>query len=457
MSRWPLRAKIPAIALTILLVAQVLVGVLALALVQRTLVSQVDARLATAARAVAARPAASLTPEARARLAELPSDYVVLYHDASGAFLRRVSSALTGGAEAPNLAVSPDAKGPYTTREPGSLDRWRLLTRPLPNGRGTVTIALPLAEVQAATTSLRRALILAIAATALVGGLIAWRATHRALRPLRDAEATAAAIASGDWSRRVTEGPPGTEAGSLARSLNAMLDQLAASFEAQRAIEDRLRAFLSDASHELRTPLASIRGYAELQRLDGAVDPRETGARIEANAVRMGALVEDLLTLARYDESGAVAGAERVDLAGLLEEAANDVRAQAPDREVTVDAVTAVVLGSPRHLRQVIANACANAVTHTPAGSPIELSAAVDDGEATVTIRDHGPGIAPEDRERVFERFYRPDASRARETGGSGLGLAIVASIVAAHGGTVAATAPDGGGAAIVIRLPLAS
>ena len=284
--------------------------------------------------------------------------------------------------------------------------------------------------------------------------------TRRALRPLRDVEATAAAIAAGDWSRRVPEGPAGTEVGSLSRSLNAMLGRLDTAFASQRASEDRLRSFLADASHELRTPLAAIRGYAELQQLDQAIDAKEAAARIEANAVRMGALVEDLLTLARFDEAPSLlSGNEDVDLAALLDEAAADLRAQAPDRVVTVAssaAGAATVRGSSRHLRQVLANVGANALAHTPAGGPVELSLA-DDGEwCVVTVRDHGPGIPPEDRTRIFERFYRPDASRTRESGGTGLGLAIVAAIVAAHGGSVEAAAPDGGGAAIVMRLPRA-
>ncbi len=311
----------------------------------------------------------------------------------------------------------------------------------------------------AATSGLRRTLILVFLITGAVGGLIAWRATHRALQPLRDVEATASAIASGDWGRRVPEGPAGTEVGSLARSLNAMLAQLDGAFTAQRASEDRLRAFLSDASHELRTPLATIRGYAELQQLDSAIDHRESAARIEANAVRMGALVEDLLTLARFDEAPAqLAGGERVDLASLLDDAASDLRAQAPDRAITVTGASGspIVRGSSRHLRQVLANIGANALSHTPEGTPVELSLATRGDRVTITVRDHGPGIPPEDRSRVFERFYRPDASRARETGGSGLGLAIVAAIVAAHGGSVEATAPRGGGTAIVIGLPAA-
>lgn len=459
MNGWPLRAKVPAIALGLLLVSQLVIGVAALALVQRSLIAQVDSRLESASRAVAARPVANLTADQRTRLAELPSDYVVLYHDASGNFLSRVSSAVSGSTTTPRLAIDADAVGPYTTREIGGIARWRLATRTLPNDRGTVTVALPLAEVTAATTGLRRTLALVFLATAAVGAFVAWRATHRALRPLRDAEATAAAIAGGDWSSRVPEAAASTEAGSLARSLNTMLDQLQRAFAAQRASEERLRTFLADASHELRTPLASIRGYAELQQLDGAADAKETAARIEANAVRMGALVEDLLTLARYDTAAAETGAnERVDLSALLDDAASDARARAPDRSVTVTGTdrAVVVHGSARHLRQVVANVCANALTHTPDGTPVELDLSTDGAAAVVTIRDHGPGIALADRERVFERFYRPDASRARETGGSGLGLAIVASIVAAHGGSVAAVAPRGGGTAIVIRLPLA-
>jgi two-component system OmpR family sensor kinase len=236
-----------------------------------------------------------------------------------------------------------------------------------------------------------------------------------------------------------------------------MLDRLETAFAERRASENRLRQFIADASHELRTPLASIRGYAELFRIGAAREQQETEKamrRIEDEAQRMGVLVEDLLTLARLDE---VREAERteVDLAALSRDTVDDARATAPDRDVSLDANGAVtVLGQPDQLRQVLGNLVRNALVHTPAGTPIEVSVARTDGEATLRVRDHGPGLPTDDPDALFERFWRAEAGRVRGKGGAGLGLAIVAGIVDAHGGRVAAANADGGGALFVVRLP---
>jgi two-component system OmpR family sensor kinase len=187
--------------------------------------------------------------------------------------------------------------------------------------------------------------------------------------------------------------------------------------------------------------------------------------RIEEEATRMGALVEDLLMLARLDERRP-AKAEPVDLAVLAGDAVHDVRGLAPDRSVRLvgldDAdgrargpVPAVVVGDEGSLRQVVTNLVANAVRHTPAGSPVEVAVGVDAGRAVLEVRDHGPGLPPEEAERVFERFYRTDSSRRRGNGGgSGLGLSIVAAVTAAHGGSVDVRPTPGGGATFRLALP---
>jgi two-component system OmpR family sensor kinase len=265
---------------------------------------------------------------------------------------------------------------------------------------------------------------------------LAWWMIRVGLRPLDRIGETAEAIAAGDLSRRVAEAGPRTEVGRLGLALNAMLAQIEKAFAEREASAERLRRFLADASHELRTPLASIRGYAELFRI-GAVSGHEDTARalgrIEAEAARMGILVEDLLTLARLDEMPELRRG-RVD--------AND---------------PVVVLGDPHQLRQVIANLLRNAVVHTPAGTPIEVRVGRDEREATVIVRDHGPGLPPEATEAIFERFWRADPGRGRGKAGAGLGLSIVASIVGAHGGrATAANAPDGG-AEFKVSLPIQS
>jgi two-component system OmpR family sensor kinase len=230
-----------------------------------------------------------------------------------------------------------------------------------------------------------------------------------------------------------------------------------------------MRRFVADASHELRTPLTTIRGFAELYRQGAARDPAELDRlmrRIEDQAARMGLLVEDLLLLARLDTQRPL-DRRPVDLLALAAEAVNDARAVAPDRRIELvlgddgdNSPALVVLGDDRRLRQVLANLVNNALTHTPAGSPIEVrvGASTLDGRpgAAVEVVDHGPGLTPEQAERVFERFYRADPSRSPADGGTGLGLSIVAALVAVHGGTVAVDSVPGRGARFRVVLPLA-
>jgi two-component system OmpR family sensor kinase len=279
------------------------------------------------------------------------------------------------------------------------------------------------------------------------------------LRPLDRIGETAGAIAAGDLDRRVEPATERTEVGRLGLALNAMLARLEQSFAQRRASEDRLRRFVADASHELRTPLASIRGYSELFRMGASADPQETETamrRIEQEAARMGVLVEDLLTLARLDEVREPVR-EPVDLAALARDAADDARATAPERAITVTGAEHVdVLGDPDQLRQVLANLVRNALVHTPADAAVELSADVNGGgRAHLRVRDHGPGLPPDsDPSELFERFWRAEGGRARGRGGAGLGLAIVSGIVEQHGGTVRASNADGGGAEFVVDFP---
>jgi two-component system OmpR family sensor kinase len=301
------------------------------------------------------------------------------------------------------------------------------------------------------------------------------------LRPLVQIEQTAAAIARGDLTRRVPELNARTEVGQLSTSLNTMLAQIEAAFMARAASEnravrseERMRQFVADASHELRTPLTTIRGFAELYRQGAAPDPADVLRRIEDEAARMGLLVEDLLLLARLDEERPLQLAP-VALVDLIEDAAQAAHAVAPERPVAVDieqpAERLLVSGDEARLRQVVANLVTNALTHTPEGTPVSLRLRADgDQYAVIEVSDQGPGLTPEQSERVFERFYRVDKARTRRAAtlatavnglsaahsGTGLGLAIVAALVAAHAGTVEVETAPGQGAAFRVRLPLA-
>lgn len=463
MRAWPLRWTIPAIALVLVLLTELVIGGAVLVLLHRTLTSQVDRKLEDSVTQLFDRPGIVRDLEdgndGMGGMRQQPrplNDVVVVVYRADGTVATALTDTLNDGRKIPSVTVNLDATQPYTTRSGG--DSWRVLVRPTRDGDASVAVMLPLRDVGATSTALGRGIVVLGLVLAAVAAALAALATRRSLRPLKDAERTAAAIAQGDLTQRVPSYSPGTEAGSLAASLNVMLDQLARSMAATQASEQRLKRFVSDASHELRTPLAAIRGYAELHRM-GADDAGQAVARIEANAQRMTALVDDLLLLARADESAAhLTGDEFVDLGALLEETAADVRAQDPSRTVTVAAATgAVVRGSRRHLAQLFANLAGNALHHTPAGTTLDLAVSSVGGRVVATVRDHGQGFGEEHAARAFERFYRADTSRTRDTGGSGLGLAIVAAIVAAHGGSVrAADAVEGTGAIITVNLPAA-
>jgi two-component system OmpR family sensor kinase len=286
---------------------------------------------------------------------------------------------------------------------------------------------------------------------------------RRGLRPLEEMATTAKAISAGDLSQRVPSSKDQSEVGQLGSALNAMLEDIQSAFAARDATEEKLRQFLADASHELRTPLTSIQGYAELARLgrgepdadtgpEGVIDAATALERIEGQAARMRLLVEELLLLARLDRTRE---AERspVDLTVLAADACSEAVAVDPGRPVSFEGPEPVlVLGDASHLRQAISNLLTNAIRHTKAGTPIEVSSHRDDGRAVVSVRDHGAGLDPAALDHVFDRFWRADSSRATE--GVGLGLSIVQAVAKEHGGEALAGNSEGGGAIFTLVLP---
>ncbi len=486
-TRWtalPLRTRLVAILLALLLAALAVTGFAVQRVLSAYLVDQIDRELVRTARLT--RDDASIRELlGQSDRRRFPSPFVVLLSVDGDR-----SVVVPGlGRDRNDLPTFPTITSEQAAGRDGTAygmraddgSHWRATSFAVlwPAGSGpapgTVTILDSMDRVEDAVGRLQLVMLLIGAAVLSACGLFGWQAIRRAFAPLEEVEEVAATIAMGDLSRRVPERPATTEVGSLTASLNAMLTQIESAFRDREASEARTRRFAADASHELRTPLASVRGYAELYR-QGAVPPEEIGRtmrRIEDEATRMGGLVEDLLLLARLDEQRPVRS-EPVDLAVLAGDAVHDVRALDPERAVrliglngSTDPAPAPVLGDEDRLRQVVANLVGNAVRHTPAGSPIEvavgtLDAVRRDGpdgavgrDAVLEVRDHGTGLAPEHAERVFERFYRVDASRRRGTGGgSGLGLSIVAAVAAAHGGTASVQPTRGGGATFVVRLP---
>jgi two-component system OmpR family sensor kinase len=266
------------------------------------------------------------------------------------------------------------------------------------------------------------------------------------------------AIATGDLSQRVEPDDTRTEVGRLGGALNAMLAEIERAFAERLAAEERLRQFVADASHELRTPVTSIRGYAELFRRGAGDRPEDLAQvmrRIEQEGKRMGELVEELLLLARLDQ-GLPLERQPVDLAAVIDAAVDAARAADPERPITVDSHgPLVVRGAESRLRHVVDNLLTNARVHTPAGTPVHIRFAAEDGEVVLEVADEGPGVPAEEADRIFERFYRTDRSRTRSQGGVGLGLAIVRSVVEAHGGAVGYRPRTGGGSVFRVVLPL--
>jgi two-component system, OmpR family, sensor kinase len=310
------------------------------------------------------------------------------------------------------------------------------------------------ASLNGVNSTLHRLTLIELLATAAVLAALAavglW-VVRLGLRPLADIERTAEAITAGDLSRRVEHPDPRTEVGRVGTALNAMLDRIETS-------DRRLRRFIADASHELRTPLAAVRAYAELFGRGAASRPEDLArsmSGITREAERMSLLVDDLLLLARLDE-GRPLERKPVDLAQLVGEAVDAARVVEPDRPIDVSVEPATVTGDETRLRQVLDNLFANARSHTPAGSAVSVDLQRVDGRASVSIADHGPGLTEDQAARIFERFYRADTSRSRESGGVGLGLSIVAAVTEAHGGTAEARPTPGGGATFVVTLPLA-
>ena len=337
---------------------------------------------------------------------------------------------------------------------------YRVLAQPafINGAPGYAVVAIPLTALDNTLGQLVTIDLVVSAALLVVLAVLVLVVVRVGMRPLVEIERTAGAIAAGDMSRRVVPADEHTEVGRLGASLNEMLAQIEQAFANQQASEQRLRQFLADASHELRTPLTSIRGYSELFRRGAADRPEDLSSamrRIEDEATRMGALVDDLLLLARLDQGRPL---ERVpvDLAEVAREVTADAAVVDPGRAITLEASPpTVVLGDEPRLRQAVANLVRNALDHTPPGTPIEVAVRAEGPRAVLTVTDHGPGIAPEHLARIFERFYRADPSRTRESGGMGLGLAIVSSIAEAHDGSARVENNAASGATFVLELPL--
>lgn len=400
-------------------------------------------------------------------LPSLPSDYYIAILNGDGQqYLGLVSSA-GNDRTLPNfsnftLDVVIGTNGiPFDVEvenPSGPHSDWRLVAMPLNRAMGSVVVALP--------TSTNRQIISEYANIGgrfgifllVLSGLTTWLTITSALRPLREVERTAKSVRSGEFSSRLVERHGKTEIGRLNRALNSMLDSIESAVRGKDKTLDQMRRFVSDASHELRTPLVTVRGYAELYRM-GAIkkpaDVKEAMDRIESEAIRMSGLVESLLTLTRMDELGQL-NIEQHNLVELAEEVAKDAQVANPEVTFSVEADSAIeVQLDANRIKQVLTNLVANASRFAPKGSAVEIQISQVGEQVQVAVVDHGEGIPELLREKVFDRFYRADNSRNRETGGSGLGLAIARSIVAAHSGHIWVEGTKDSGATFKFEIPI--
>ncbi len=377
-----------------------------------------------------------------------------------------VSRTLTTAQQSTLLALNGPERTPVTVDLGGGLGSFRVATATRLDGT-VVVVGQSLAEIDTTTDNLLLIfglITLAALIAAAVAGTIVVRV---ALRPLGRVVATATRVSELELAKgevtlaeRVPEADTDirTEVGQVGAALNRLLGHVEGALVARQASEDKVRQFVADASHELRTPLASIRGYSELTRRGGYELPddvvRSLG-RIESESVRMTAIVEDLLLLARLDAGRELVLGE-VDLVPLVVDAVSDAHAASPghDWQLKTPGTAVLVTGDRGRLHQVVANLLANARTHTPAGSYVITTLAVEGDDAVLTVSDDGPGISPGLLPVLFERFARGDGSRSRATGSTGLGLAIVSAVVDAHAGTVSVES-EPGETRFVVRLPL--
>ncbi|MGN9843488.1 sensor histidine kinase [Nonomuraea sp. H19] len=468
MSRLPLRIKLIASMLALLGFGMTFIGVMSVSVLHGYLVARVDGQLSLLSVRMHNKVVNDWKKdrETSDRPILIESDAIVLVKEPGGEYEPMLSDRDVDMKPKPVLSPSPGTD-PYTTSALKGHGEWRVLESQV--RRRTVVVAVDLEEVDAITRRLVLIELLGGGGILLILGVGGVTIVRRSMRPLGEIERTAEAIAGGELGRRVPDGDPRTEVGRLARSLNGMLAQIEAAFTARsaseaaaRRSEDRMREFVGDASHELRTPLTSIRGFAEYARQNPGADPAELMQRVEKAAGRMSLLVDDLLLLARVDQQRPLQ-MRPVDMLALAAEAVQDARILAPERVIKLDVVggaALIVSGDEVRLRQVISNLVTNAIVHTEPGSPIIVRVGAGMETLFLEVIDNGPGLTPQQVERVFERFYRADSARSRrrsaEDRGSGLGLAIVRALVEAHGGAVTVDSSPEAGSTFRVELPLA-
>lgn len=518
--RTSLRRRLVAVAIGLVAVVAATMGLVSTLALRGTLVGQLDQRLlATSNRAASFEPrtppdtGTSTDTDADSLPGGLPPAL-----GAPGQSTGTVTVETTGGTvrggfideqgfqqldatqQAELLAVPSD--GQAHTVSVSDLGTYRVLAH-TSNG-GTLVTGLSMAETTSTVKAYLVGEIVIVVAGLAIAAIAGTALVRREMVPLERVAATAARVSEQPLERGAVtlervpaqDADDTSEVGQVATALNRLLGHVEAALAARHESETQVRQFVADASHELRTPLASIRGYAELVRRlpeDLPEDVVRSMERVESESVRMTALVEDMLLLARLD-AGRSLDRDEVDLAALAVDAVADAHVAGPDHvwhldvgggtdevgtppvaavpdaavgppdddlavaldDEDLDAEPALVLGDEHRLRQVLANLLANARVHTPPGTTVTVSVRPSGDEVMVQVRDDGPGIAPDLVPRLFQRFARGDAARSPGAGSTGLGLAIVDAVVSAHGGRIEVDGTPGA-TAFTVWLPAAA
>jgi two-component system, OmpR family, sensor kinase len=464
-SAWPLRARLVALMIGLLLLLGLVVGATAEIYLRNSLYTQLDQRLTDLTK--------FRGPDGPGDEGRIPpgaqSKDIFLWLDAGSGpygYITQIDPSAQGRYNAEKGALSADTvsrlqssivpNGRPTDVDLGSLGDYRVSAVVQGDSRVVVT-AVPLQGTQSTLLAVALVTGTGVFIAVLIAGLAGAVVIRRTLQPLDNVAATATRVSEleldrgeVDLAQRVPEAYTDvrTEVGQVGAALNRMLDHVGNALEARHASEMQVRQFVADASHELRTPLAAIRGYAELSRRSGRPVPPEVAHvlnRVESEAKRMTAMVEDLLLLARLD-AGRPLAHDPVDLTMLVVDAVSDAHAAGPghDWQLDLPADPVTVVGDGARLHQVLANLLANARTHTPDGTTVTVGVSATGDTATLRVTDTGPGIPADLQPHVFERFARGDSSRSRAAGSTGLGLSIVHAVVTAHQGRVAVSSRPG-------------
>lgn len=475
-----LRSKLIGSLLVAIVAVSALIGVVTLALLSTFLTAQLDRQVQSTtvrlggpsgsgpglvmpgARALPHIPAAQwCSAEGSGPAASQPDESVFAVISGPAA-ARSVTAAIRG--EFPTCAPLSAAEsqpltgvavnGPVAQLTLGEFGTYRVIARSV--GDDVVVSGLSTRSIDTIQQRLLITLLCVAGGATLLGAAVVWRIVRASLRPLDDMAAKAREVArlplhEGEVNLS-TRMPPGlvddrTEVGQVGAAFDQMLSHVGLALTARQRSESRVRAFVADASHELRTPLTAIRGYAELARRnpDDLAAVRHALGRVEAESVRMSALVDDLLLLARLD-AGRPLDHEVVNLSQVIIDTVSDAHVAGPDHawQLQLPDQPVTVTGDGQRLHQVLTNLLANACNHTPAGTEITVTLAVDLAGTQIRVTDNGPGIDPALQPDIFERFVRGERSRSRTAGSTGLGLAIAAAIINAHGGTISLDSKPG-------------